>query len=144
MKSGVLVREVYESAGGIAEEILYNIKIIISFANFDYELKRYYEKIEISSLLERRAINYLGISLSILFFCQIISVFLGLIYGRTLIKNDYNSVFGRDTSGGDISLTFNCVVTLISSLVDILNDLGDINESLSVTSDFFNLYERKP
>ena len=144
MISGVLVREVYESAGGIAEEILYNIKIIISFANFDYELKRYYEKIEISSLLERRAINYLGISLSILFFCQIISVFLGLIYGRTLIKNDYNSVFGRDTSGGDISLTFNCVVTLISSLVDILNDLGDINESLSVTSDFFNLYERKP
>ena len=46
MISGVLVREVYESAGGIAEEILYNIKIIISFANFDYELKRYYEKIE--------------------------------------------------------------------------------------------------
>jgi hypothetical protein len=44
----MLARDVYESAGGIAEEILYNIRIIVSFANFDYELKRFYEKTEIT------------------------------------------------------------------------------------------------
>jgi ATP-binding cassette subfamily B (MDR/TAP) protein 1 len=54
-KAGVLVIDVYQTAGGIAEEILYNIKIIVSFANFDYELKRFYEKTEISALLEKKS-----------------------------------------------------------------------------------------
>ena len=53
-KAGVLVMDVYQTAGSIAEEILYNIKIIVSFANFDYELKRFYEKTEISALLEKK------------------------------------------------------------------------------------------
>ena len=144
VKAGLLVTEVYKEAGGIAEEILYNIKIIISFANFEYELKRYYEKIEIATLLEQKCNIYTGIFLSILYLCQVLSVFLGLIYGRTLIKVHYNRVYGRDTSGGDINLTFNCIVTLISVLFDIFNDISDINRGLSVTVDFFYLYERKP
>ena len=51
-KGGDLTRAVYEQAGAIAEEILYNIKIINSFANFDYELKRFYEKTEITANIE--------------------------------------------------------------------------------------------
>ena len=97
VKAGILVTEVYKEAGGIAEEILYNIKIIISFANFEYELKRYYEKIEIATLLEQKSNIYTGIFLSILYLCQVLSVFLGLIYGLTLIKVHYNRVYGRDT-----------------------------------------------
>ena len=53
-KGTMLARDVYESAGGIAEEILYNIRIIVSFANFDYELKRFYEKTEITANLEKK------------------------------------------------------------------------------------------
>ena len=40
-KGSMLTRDLYESAGAIAEEILYNIKIIVSFTNFDYKLKRF-------------------------------------------------------------------------------------------------------
>ena len=143
-KAGVLVMDVYQTAGSIAEEILYNIKIIVSFANFDYELKRFYEKTEISALLEKKVKIQTGLYLAILYLGQVLSVFLGLVYGRTLIKKDYNSVFGRDTSGGDISLTFSCAVTMISSLVDVLNDMSEISRSLAVVSDFYNLYERRP
>ena len=143
-KAGVLVMDVYQTAGGIAEEILYNIKTIVSFANFDFELKRFYEKTEISALLEKKVKIQTGLYLAILYLGQVLSVFLGLVYGRTLIKKDFNSVFGRDTSGGDISLTFSCAVTLISSLVDVLNDMSEISRSLAVVSDFYNLYERKP
>ena len=32
-----LVRETRENAGGIDEEILYNIKTIASFSNFDFD-----------------------------------------------------------------------------------------------------------
>ena len=94
--------------------------------------------------MEQKCNIYTGIFLSILYLCQVLSVFLGLIYGRTLIKVHYNRVYGRDTSGGDINLTFNCIVTLISVLFDIFNDISDINRGLSVTVDFFYLYERKP
>ena len=143
-KAGVLVMDVYQTAGSIAEEILYNIKIIVSFANFEYELKRFYEKTEISALLEKKVKIQTGLYLAILYLGQVLSVFLGLVYGRTLIKKDYNTVFGRDTSGGDISLTFSCAVTMISSLVDVLNDMSEISRSLAVVSDFYNLYERRP
>ena len=33
---------------------------------------------------------------------------------------------------------------MIAALVDISNDLADIQISLSATTDFINLYERKP
>ena len=37
----VLSRKTYEKAGGIAEELLYNIKTVTSFVNFDYEMNRF-------------------------------------------------------------------------------------------------------
>ena len=37
----VLSRKTYEYAGGIAEELLYNIKTVASFANFNFETKRF-------------------------------------------------------------------------------------------------------
>ena len=43
VKGNTLMRQMWEAAGGIAEEILYNIKNVESFSNFDYELRRYYE-----------------------------------------------------------------------------------------------------
>ena len=75
---------------------------------------------------------------------QALSVFIGIIYGRTLVKKDYNSIFGRDTSGGDITLTFNCMVNSLYSVIDLSNNFGIITRSLAASSDFFNLYERKP
>ena len=42
LKKGIILsRKTYEKAGGIAEEVLYNIKTVASFANFDYETKRF-------------------------------------------------------------------------------------------------------
>ena len=52
VKGNTLMRQTWEAAGGIAEEILYNIKNVLSFSNFDYELGRYYEKLETSNKIE--------------------------------------------------------------------------------------------
>ena len=143
-KGGDLTRAVYEQAGAIAEEILYNIKIINSFANFDYELKRFYEKTEITANIEIKSklmyyftsfLHYLG---------QILSVFLPIIYGRTLIGKDYNYIMGRDVTGGDVSLTFNCGASLVCSSADFLGDLSKVICQLAASSDYFNLIERKP
>ena len=40
-KSLFLSRKAYETAGGVAEEILYNIKTVVSFGHFDYEKQRF-------------------------------------------------------------------------------------------------------
>ena len=143
IKGGNLSREVYEMAGSIVEEILYNIRVICSFANFDYELKRFYEKTEITANLEKKMFTIKDIYLSLLYLVEVLAIFIGIVYGRTLVKKDYNSVFGRDTSGGDITLTFNCMVNMIGAVVDLSNNIGIINRSLAASSDFFNLIERK-
>jgi ABC-type multidrug transport system fused ATPase/permease subunit len=47
MKVGALIsRKSYEKAGGVAEEVLYNIKTVASFMNIDFEVKRFEKYIE--------------------------------------------------------------------------------------------------
>ena len=42
LKSSIILsRKTYEKAGGVAEEILYNIKTVSSFVNFDFEMERF-------------------------------------------------------------------------------------------------------
>ena len=46
MKDGMTqARKAYEKAGGIAEEVLYNIKTVASFSNFDFEAKQFERQI---------------------------------------------------------------------------------------------------
>ena len=40
-KSITLSRKAYETAGGVAEEVLYNIKAVLSFGHFDFEKQRF-------------------------------------------------------------------------------------------------------
>ena len=54
-KSIIFSRKNYEIAGGIAEELLYNIKTVTSFVNLDYEIKRFgnlIDKVETSDKKE--------------------------------------------------------------------------------------------
>ena len=42
LKSSIILeRKTYEKAGGVSEEMLYNIKTITSFGNFDFENDRF-------------------------------------------------------------------------------------------------------
>ena len=144
VKGVVLVTQTWEGAGGIGEEIFYNIKTIISFSNFDYELKRFYEQVELSNQIELLTNKQIRIYTSILTIICDLGVFLSFIYGRTLIKKDFNSLRGRDLTGGDVSLTFNTMVSFYSSIKNIFVVLQYILLSLASTSDYFSLYERKP
>ena len=71
-------------------------------------------------------------------------VFISVSYGRTLISKDYNSLRGRDLTGGDVSLTFGNMYDFIASVISISISLQYIQLSLASTSDYFNLYQRKP
>ena len=90
-KGIVLARKTWETAGGIAEEMLYNIKTVASFANFEYELKRFYEKVEVVWSIDLINSCKLGFSVGFIIFFLNLCIFIAFIYGRTLIKKDYNS-----------------------------------------------------
>ena len=89
LRGNTLVRKTWELAGGIGEEIFYNIKTVASFANFEYELQRFYEKVEISNRIELKTSLKLRLITASFLFLQGIVIFLTIIYGRTLVKKRF-------------------------------------------------------
>ena len=144
LRGNTLVRKTWELAGGIGEEIFYNIRTVASFANFEYELQRFYEKVEISNRIELKTSLKLRLITASFLFLQGIVIFLTIIYGRTLVKKDFNSFKGRDLTGGDVTLTFSNMVGFLTFIMMFSLHVQFIELGLEASSDYFSLYERRP
>ena len=90
VEGSCLVLQTWELAGGVAEEILYNINTVASFGNFDYELNRFYEDSKISNEIELMVNCKTKFLQAIFVIINGLIIFVGIVYGRTLIKKDYN------------------------------------------------------
>ena len=84
VRGNTLVRQTWELAGGIGEEIFYNIKTVASFANFDYELNRFNEKVEMSNKIENKVKMKIRLLCTLFVLISGLIVFVGIMYGRTL------------------------------------------------------------
>ena len=145
MRTGIIMgRKTYEKAGGIAEEMLYNIKTVASFSNFEYEQKRFNEKVEICYQLDLATVFKLGISIGLLIFFLNSTMTIAMSYGRTLIKKDYNNNKGRDFTGGDVIKVTFCTLMAIMGIGLIAPNIKIIQESCTASSDYFTLVEREP
>ena len=145
MRIGIIMgRKTYEKAGGIAEEMLYNIKTVASFSNFEFEQKRFNEKIEICYQLDLATVFKLGISIGLLTFFLNSSMTIAMLYGRTLVKNDFNSNKGRDFTGSDVMTVAFSTLMAIMGFGFIAPNVKIIQESCTASSDYFTLVERKP
>ena len=117
MRKGIiLARKTWETAGGIAEEILYNIKTVASFANFEYELTRFYEKVEVVWRIDLINTCKLGFSVGFIIFFLNLCIFIAFIYGRTLIGKEINTNKGRDFRGGDVVSAAFCTLMGIAGI----------------------------
>jgi ABC-type multidrug transport system fused ATPase/permease subunit len=144
LRKGIIIgRKIWENAGGIAKEMLYNIKTVASFANFEYELQRFYEKVEIVWMIDLMNAFKLGLINGIIVFLLFLDLFLCFIYGRTLIKKDYNAPKGRDLSRPDVFASGLCTLIGLSSINIIGPNIKVIQESCAAASDYFNLLNRK-
>ena len=72
-----------EKAGGLAEEMLYNIKTVASFANFEYETRRFNEKVELCYQLDLGTVFRLAFCMGFLIFFLNLSFVIAILYGRT-------------------------------------------------------------
>ena len=145
LSTGIIMgRKTWEKAGGLAEEVLYNIKTVASFANFEFEIGRYNEKVELCYQLELGIILRQAICVGILITLLNSSFVIAILYGRTIVGKRINLNKGRDFTGQDI---MSCAFCTLMGIMDIgltAPNIKVIQESGSATSDYFTLYEREP
>ena len=141
----ILSRKTYEKAGGIAEELLYNIKTVSSFVNFDYELNRFGVLVDEVEKYDRKKSFILGISVGTMIFGIFFGFTITLIYARTLIANkEHNSNTGKAFTAGDVIKVLFAVIGAIFAIGGISPNIQIIKESCIASSDYFTLYERVP
>ena len=138
-------RKTYEKAGGAAEEMLYNIKTIVSFSNFEFEIDRFNRLINIVHYFDRKKAFILGATVGAGLFFIYLTFFVAHVYARKLIGDDvWNDNRGAPFTLGDV------VTCVFSTLVAVLSvgftapTLKIIQESAIASSDYFTLYEREP
>ena len=145
LKTGIILgRKTWEKAGGLAEEMLYNIKTVASFANFEYETRRFNEKVELCYQLDLGTVFRLGLCIGILIFFMNLAFVIAIMYGRTLIWKDYNDNKGKDYTAGDVMCAAMCTLMGIMGIGLTAPNIKVIQESCTATSDYFTLYEREP
>ena len=143
LKKGIIAsRKIWEYAGGMAEEMIYNIKTVASFANFEYELRRFYESAEIVCKIELMNTLKLGLFNGIIVFSLYFLLFICFIYGRTLIGKEINRLEGRDLSGGDVYSAGLLYLIGLGTIGSIAPNFKGIQESCTAVSDYFNLNNR--
>ena len=141
----ILSRKTYEKAGGIAEELLYNIKTVTSFVNFDYELDRFGKLVDEVEGYDIKKSLILGISVGTMIFGIFFGFTITLIYARTLIADrKINSNTGKPFTAGDVIKVLFAVIGAIFAIGGISPNIQIINESCIAASDYFTLYERVP
>ena len=141
----VLSRKTYEKAGGIAEELLYNIKTVTSFVNFDYELERFGNLVDDVEKYDRKKVSVLAWSIGIMMFGVYFGFTMTLIYARVLIANkEKNSNTGKPYSPGDVVKVLFSVIIAIYAIGGIGPLIEIINEACTAASDYFTLLKRVP
>ena len=138
-------RKTYEKAGGAAEEMLYNIKTVASFSNFELEIHRFNRMIDLVHYFDRRKALILGASIGGILFFIYITFFVAIVYARKLMGDEVwndnsNSPF---TLGDTVTVVF-CTLIAILSIGVTAPYIKIIQESAIASSDYFTLYEREP
>ena len=145
LRTGIIMgRKEFEKAGGIAEEMLYNIKTVASFANFEFEMKRYNRKVDLCYQLDLGTVLRLAISNACLLFSLNCSFGVAFLYGNKLKDDGEELNNGDPLNGGNVVTVIINIAMAVISLRMIAPTLKMIQEACVASSDYFTLVERKP
>jgi len=135
----------YAKAGGVSEECLYQIKTVASFANFEYEMRKYDKYVGRSMLISLKNGLVAAFGISFIFFVLYGTYCLAIWFGSTLIVNkEINSNTGKVFAGGDVLTVILSAVMAGISLGGTAPNIKAISNARVAASDFFELMERKP
>ena len=133
-----LSRKAYEKAGGVAEEVLYNIKTVVSFGNFDYERQRFGNYIDLMHELDKKSGFKLAISSAGVNFFFFLSYFVVLMLARNLLSKENPSI-----EPGDVMTVCFASTMAVSSFGMMAPNISIIQEACIAASDYFTLVDRE-
>jgi ATP-binding cassette subfamily B (MDR/TAP) protein 1 len=140
----ILSRKTYEKAGGVMEELLYNIKTVASFANFDFELERFGKLVDEVDGYNKEKAYKMGLCIGTSVFLQNIIYVAVILYGKKLIiDKEINSNTGEVFNGGDILTVVTSSLMAIHSIGSVSSNLRNIQEYAIASSAYFFLIERR-
>ena len=119
----IMGRKAWEKAGGLVEEMLYNIKTVASFANFEFETKRFNKKEELVYHLDLGTVYWLALCIGFLILFLNCSFVIAIVYGRALVGKNINSNKGRDFTGADAMTAAFCTITQNTATPHICNNI---------------------
>lgn len=145
MESQTKSRTYFEKAGGIAEEILYNIKTVASFANFKYEKKRFNDLIDESFQKAKYGGILTSIAKAFVFFLIFGAYAIAIGVGAKFIEDkEVNKSDGTVFQIGDVLTVIFTIVFGAFSLGQAAPNLKAIAAACEASKEFFYIYERKP
>jgi ATP-binding cassette subfamily B (MDR/TAP) protein 1 len=138
-------RESYEKSGGIAEEVLYQIRTVASFVNFDYEVDKYKHYITNSMVAGIKSGFKAGFGIGFIIFVVYCSYSLAVGYGSYLISSQQvnqnsNQIFGS----GDVITVLFAIIFGCLSLGQATPNIRAIYEAIVTSGEFFALLNRVP
>ena len=144
-KASQISKRAYQRAGGIAEEILYNIQTVCSFGNFEYEKERFNKNIDIVFKCDKDKAFKFGISQSIIGLSTYIAFTVAIFYGKKLIlEKEINDNNGNEFKVGDILVVVLSMNTAVWSISCIAPNLKIIIDAANSSKDYFELLNRQP
>ena len=142
--SSKITKQSYEKAGGIAEEVLYNIQTICSFGNFEFEKKRFNINIDNVFKCEKQKAFKYGFSQSIMGLSTYIAFTVAIFYGKKLISQNEQNISGEQFKVGDMLTVILNMNTAVWSFTTIAPNLKIIIDAINSASDYFILLHRQP
>ncbi len=137
-------KKAYQKAGGIAEEMLYNILTIYSFLNLDFETQRFNRNIDEVYKCEKDKALKAGLSQSIMGLSSYISFSVAIFFGKKIIIDNKINNIEYGLRVGDILIVILSMSTAVWSFRSIAPNLKIIIDAATSSKDYFKLCERRP
>ena len=137
-------KKAYQKAGGIAEEMLYNIQTIYSFVNLDFETERFNRNIDEVFKCDKDKAYKAGLSQSLMGLSSYVSFTVAIFVGKKIIIDNIKNNIENGLKVGDILIVILSMSTAVWSFRSIAPNLKIIIDAATSSGDYFNLLDRKP
>jgi len=137
--------QAYTKAGGVSEEVLYQIKTVASFANFEYEMKKFDHHVSKAKQIAIKNGLSAAFGIAFIFFVLYGTYCLAIWFGSTLIVNEeINTNTGKVFNGGDVLTVILSAIMAGISLGGAAPNMKAISDARVAASDLFELTKRVP
>ena len=137
-------KKAYQKAGGIAEEMIYNIQTIYSFLNLDFEMQRFNRNIDEVFKTEKSKALKTSLNQAVMGLSSYLSFTVAIFFGKKIIINNKINNIENGLRVGDILIVILSMGTAVWSFRSVAPNLKIIIDAATSSSDYFKLCERRP